>query len=128
MGGPGNRDCAGFQGRIGPRTGPLTFFPRKDNLARMKARSPDLCPVCGESVPPNSPACPECGADERAGWNENSAYLDGLDLPDTEEDMEQSYEAFMEREFGVGTWKKRFATVCGLILAVIMAVYLFNFF
>jgi hypothetical protein len=96
----------------------------------MKSRSPEICPVCGEDVPPNSPACPGCGADERAGWNEDSTYLDGLDLPDGESDetAENSYEAFMEREFGVLPWKKRLATVFGILLVVVMAVYLLGFF
>jgi hypothetical protein len=96
----------------------------------MKSRSPEICPVCGEDVPPNSPACPGCGADERAGWNEDSTYLDGLDLPDGESDetAENSYEAFMEREFGVVPWKKRLATVFGILLVVVMAVYLLGFF
>jgi hypothetical protein len=27
-------------------------------------------------------ACPECGADERTGWNEEATRYDGLDLPE----------------------------------------------
>lgn len=96
----------------------------------MISHSPEICPVCGGDVPPNSPACPECGADERAGWNEDSAYLDGLDLPATpdEEAAESSYEGFMEREFGVVPWRKRLAAVFGIIMLVIMAAYLLRFF
>lgn len=33
-------------------------------------------------MPRGAHACPECGADERAGWNEESTRYDGLDLPD----------------------------------------------
>jgi hypothetical protein len=43
---------------------------------------PENCPVCGEAVPRGAGACPECGADERAGWDEEAARHDGLDLPD----------------------------------------------
>ncbi len=50
-------------------------------MARASA-SPDICPVCGESVPRDAPACPHCGADERSGWNEDATRYDGLDLPD----------------------------------------------
>ncbi len=57
---------------------------------------PAVCPVCGEDVPPNARACPQCGADHRSGWNEEETGADGLDLPDEDFD----YDAFMEREFG----------------------------
>ena len=42
---------------------------------------PDECANCGAVIPRGAKACPECGADERTGWRETSAY-DGLDLPD----------------------------------------------
>lgn len=42
---------------------------------------PEECANCGESIPRNAHACPECGADERTGWREVSIY-DGLDLPE----------------------------------------------
>jgi predicted nucleic acid-binding Zn ribbon protein len=42
---------------------------------------PDECANCGTDLPRNARACPECGADERTGWRENSIY-DGLDLPE----------------------------------------------
>lgn len=43
---------------------------------------PSECPVCGAAVPRGARACPECGADERSGWNEDDTRYDGLDLPD----------------------------------------------
>lgn len=47
----------------------------------MKYRPPpEVCPVCGEGVPPKSRACPDCGACYESGWREGQA--DGLDLPD----------------------------------------------
>lgn len=42
---------------------------------------PETCPVCGEAVPRTAKACPGCGADERSGWDEETARYDGLDLP-----------------------------------------------
>lgn len=44
---------------------------------------PGDCPVCGESVPRGARACPDCGADERSGWNEDATRYDELDLPDS---------------------------------------------
>ena len=43
--------------------------------------APEECAQCGADIPPRALACPECGADERTGWREQSIY-DGLDLPD----------------------------------------------
>jgi len=58
--------------------------------------SPDICPVCGAEVPPAAAACPECGADDTTGWNEDRAAYDGLDLPDDE----FHYDEYLKKEFG----------------------------
>ena len=42
--------------------------------------APDECANCGTEIPRGAKACPECGADERTGWRDESVY-DGLDLP-----------------------------------------------
>ena len=47
--------------------------------------APDECAVCGAPIPPKARACPECGADERTGWREQSIY-DGIELPEEEFD------------------------------------------
>ncbi len=52
----------------------------------MKRTAPEICPSCGAEVPPRALACPECGADERTGWNEEATRSDGLDLPDDSAD------------------------------------------
>ncbi len=41
-------------------------------------------------MPRNARACPECGADERTGWNEEDTRYDGLDLPDHASDENDS--------------------------------------
>ena len=58
-----------------------------------KPRDSFSCPVCGEDVPAGALACPECGACDKSGWNEDS-YLDGVDLPggDQDEDGEKEKE------------------------------------
>ncbi len=50
--------------------------------------APSECPVCGHAVPRKALACPNCGADERSGWNEDDTRYDGLDLPDSAYDDE----------------------------------------
>jgi len=67
-------------------------------LKTTRARSPEICPVCGEDVPPGSLACPDCGADHNSGWREGAGDLDGLDLPDEE----FNYGEFVRQEFGSG--------------------------
>lgn len=62
-----------------------------------RPRTPEVCPVCGEDVPPRARACPECGADHNSGWRLD-ADAAGLDLPDEEFD----YDEFVAREFGDG--------------------------
>jgi len=61
-----------------------------------RPRTPEVCPVCGEEVPPRALACPECGADHNSGWKRGALDDDGLDLPDQEFD----YDDFVKREFG----------------------------
>jgi hypothetical protein len=46
--------------------------------------------VCGAQLKPNARACPECGADERSGWNEEDTRCDGLDLPDDAFDHDET--------------------------------------
>ena len=46
-----------------------------------RSSPPSECPVCGAVVPRGAQACPECGADERTGWNEEATRYDGVDLP-----------------------------------------------
>ena len=48
----------------------------------MKRRTPEVCPVCGEDVPRNAAACPECGACHESGWQEDAQVYDGVDLLD----------------------------------------------
>jgi hypothetical protein len=52
-------------------------------VSARRAEPPAECAICGADLPRHAKACPECGADERTGWREQSIY-DGLDLPDDE--------------------------------------------
>src|SRR5947207_11296299 len=58
--------------------------------------APETCPVCGEEVPHNALACPECGADHETGWREDA---DSIGLAGDDPD-DFDYEEFTAREFG----------------------------
>jgi hypothetical protein len=81
---------------------------------------PGECPNCGEWVPARATACPNCGADSRAGWNEET-YLDGVDLPG---EAGGDYESTVEREFGGGKgrgWKAWFVCALAVLLALLLS-------
>jgi hypothetical protein len=48
----------------------------------VRRRPPPVCPVCGERVPPQAQACPECGACHESGWKEDAEVYDGVDFLD----------------------------------------------
>lgn len=63
---------------------------------RRQPATPEICPVCGEDVPPRALACPECGADHNSGWREDAEAYDGVDLGDDG----FNYDDFVREEFG----------------------------
>jgi hypothetical protein len=63
---------------------------------RIKLKTPDVCPVCGEDVPSSALACLECGADHNSGWRQDAETYEALDLPD--EDF--NYDEFVRNELG----------------------------
>lgn len=89
-----------------------------------KRRPPKMCPVCGEDIPPGASACPECGADHRSGWREDSETYDALDLPDDD----FNYEEFVEQEFGSSQRppiKRVWWITAILLIATFIAIYLY---
>ncbi len=93
---------------------------------RPKPRAPEECPVCGEDVPRNALACPNCGADHNSGWREDAESHDALDLPD--EDF--NYDEFVRREFGSSVKPTGMKTIWWitaiLILVASVALYFFS--
>ena len=84
--------------------------------ANAKQQAPEVCPVCGEEVPRNALACPECGADHNSGWREDAEIYDGVDLGEENFD----YDEFVKNEFGSSSAKpaglKTVWWVAGIIL------------
>ena len=77
------------------------------------------CPVCGEEVPRNAKACPECGACEKSGWNKESDVADGLDLPGEDFD----YEKFTAEEFGQPKKRKGKELLWWITAVVILVLF-----
>ena len=98
------------------------IMTRDGHEAMPRLTSPEVCPVCGETVPRGSLACPSCGADHRSGWREDAAGHDGLGLPDEE----FNYDEFVRGEFG-GPPKPTARKITGWILLalVIAAIVLY---
>ncbi len=87
--------------------------------------SPETCPNCGAAVPPDSRACPECGACDETGWSEQ-VHAGGLGLPDEDFD----YQDFVNREFGGKKPLPRGISpfwwlIAIAVLLVIIAIYIF---
>ena len=62
----------------------------------VKFTPPEICPICGEEVPRNAKACPECGADERTGWKEGAHEIGAVGAVEEKFD----YDRFLNEEFG----------------------------
>ena len=83
-------------------------------------RPPEVCPVCGEDVPPKARACPECGACHESGWKlDHEPDYAALDLPDWayEDDTEKIVRPFSRRPRPAGSraWLWR-SVAAGLLL------------
>ena len=86
--------------------------------------APTHCANCGAEIPPRAKACPECGADERTGWAEQSIY-DGLDLPEESfSDETPDAEALAARERGRQVTQWFWRAVGLLVLAALIGTAL----
>ena len=73
------------------------------------------CPVCQATVPAGARACPECGADEHTGWNEQAAYAHVLD-----EDPAVTGNAVDDTGVTFSNWLRRNAQAIGICLAALL--------
>ena len=82
----------------------------------VRSATPEVCPVCGDAVPRNALACPECGADARSGWREGTGMND-------EGGDDFDYDEFVKEEFGSRVKPKGLSTFWWLVaIAVIVAL------
>ena len=83
-----------------------------------------ICPVCGAEVPAKAKACPECGADEKTGWSDNTIY-DGTDIEGPDE---FDYEDWKRREVeGRGPRRTRKKWFWWVVAVLILAAVLWLF-
>ena len=92
-------------------------------------RTPEVCPVCDEDVPPNAKACPKCGACHESGWDEDGddgeyheVDYNVLDLPDHAYDSDEERREARRREGKRGALPSYWRWVA---LVVLVAVFLY---
>ena len=88
----------------------------------IRVGAPKVCPVCGEDVPRNAPACSQCGADHNSGWREDADSYDGVDLPEND----FNYDDFVKQEFGSKGKPAGIRTIwwiAGIVLIVAVLLY-----
>src|SRR2546421_13034299 len=85
---------------------------------------PEVCPSCGEDVPRNALACPECGADHNSGWREDADTYDAVDLPD--EDF--NYDKFVQQEFGSSAKPRAIKTIWWITALLIIIAFIAIYF
>lgn len=82
-------------------------------------QAPESCANCGAPIPRGAHACPECGADERTGWDENDP-CDGLDLPpDADTEAEDEKARTNRASHSRFWWLIAFATTVAFVLLVL---------
>ena len=89
-----------------------------------KLEAPDVCPVCGEDVPPGSLACPECGADHNSGWRKDADAYDAVDLPD----QDFNYDEFIREEFGSAPKPAGVKTIWWITAIVLTVLFVVIYF
>ena len=94
-----------------------------NNKKRIRPRTPEVCPVCGEDVPGDALACPQCGADHNSGWGADADTYDGVDLP--EHDF--NYDEFVQQEFGSHAKPVRLKTIWWIVGIALIAAFVLYF-
>ena len=88
---------------------------------RHMSKADFTCPVCGAEVPATVKACPDCGADEKTGWSDETIY-DGTGIEDP---VDFDYADWQRREgVGKGTGNRR-QLVIWAVAALMLGLMLF---
>ena len=85
--------------------------------------TPEICPNCGEEVPPKAKACPGCGACEETGWSDE-ARAEAAGIPSDEFD----YDEFVQREFEGKKAKRKFGGLWVVTAIVLLGLFAWMFF
>lgn len=88
-------------------------------MTRQRSDKSFICPSCGEEVPAGAKACPECGADEKTGWSDQTIY-DGTGIEDPED---FDYDDFVRREFGKGAKRGGRQWLWWVVAVIALAVF-----
>jgi hypothetical protein len=89
-----------------------------------KRKAPEVCPVCGEDIPPDALAGPQCGADYNSGWREDADTYDAVDLPD--EDF--GYDEFVKQEFGSSPKPAAMKTLWWIAAILVIVAFIVIYF
>jgi hypothetical protein len=71
-------------------------------------------------VPRKALACPDCGADENTGWNEEATRYDGLDLPEDLHEQADSASAYSR----TGTGARIGRAIVAIIVTIALLAYI----
>src|SRR5437762_9407061 len=93
------------------------------NKKRLRPRTPEVCPVCGEEVRRDALACSQCGADHHSGWREDADTYDGVDLPDDD----FNYDDFVKRELGSRAKPPGLKTIWWIVAIALIVAFVVYF-
>jgi hypothetical protein len=74
-------------------------------------------------------ACPNCGADERTGWNEEMTRYDGMDMPDAEFDSDSIPKRSIHKRSTASTGVPYFTWIVAIaLLALFLTLVIYRIF
>jgi hypothetical protein len=90
---------------------------------RRRPEPPEECSQCGTEIPRSALACPECGADEKTGWDTNPWLPDpDVDIPDyLTEDHDPAHDPPI---FDHQPWTRRGWWIVAALVLLLMAFML----